>query len=224
MEASSHGGASRTGHQGGLGGAASNAVGGHQGGLGGAGSNAVGGAAGSTTTFEGWEGEQPQEVRNAGIPTKERMWALIDDIVIPGGVEAGDDRPKYERFASAACGTGTGTRSGFKNLAVKREQKQVIYDYATVQGYSCKKCRSMGQHQLALRPPGYLECVLRAGPGVTSFPDGCTREDDYVVYTEEQKELLMRSGFKPVKVHYFKPDFPLPEGITNVCVCLSCHQ
>ena len=94
--------------------------------------------------------------------------------------------------------------------------KQVIYDYATVQGYSCKKCRTMGQHQLALRPPGYLECVLRAGPQVTSFPDGCGREDDYVVYNDEHKELLMKSGFTPVRVHYFKPDVPLPEGIRNV--------
>lgn len=219
MEASSHGGASRTGHRGGLGGAGSNSVGGHQGGLGDAGSNAVGGAASSTTTFEGWAGEEQQEVRNACIPTKEKVWDLIDSIVIPGGVATDDDRPKYERFASAACGTGTGTRSGFKNLARKRESKQVIYDYSTVQGYSCKKCRSMGQHQLALRPPGYLECVLRAGPAVTSFPDGCGREDDYVVYNEEQKELLMSSGFIPVKVHYFKPDVPLPEGNINVPVC-----
>ena len=139
MEASSHGGASRTGHQGGFGGAGSNAGGGAAGAgsnaVGGAGSNAGGGAAGagsnavgaagSTTTFEGWAGEQSQEVRNTGIPTQQKVWDLIDSIVIPGGVAPDDERPKYERFAAAACGTGTGTRSGFKNLAQKRESKQV---------------------------------------------------------------------------------------------------
>lgn len=166
----------------------------------------------SGTGFEGWEGEHDEGARTVGVLSHQQMFDLVDKVMFRGEVAAGDKRPIGERFASAAVGKGAGTQSGFKSLAQKRKAKQVVNDYSTVQGYRCSNCRRFSVHDLAVRPPGYLEIVLRPGPNVQSYPPGMGPDDDYVVYEQDHKEQLERAGFKLVKMHFFKPGLPLPAG------------
>ena len=167
-------------------------------------------------SFTGWEREE-RSTAQTGNMTMEALGVLVDAVVMPNRTTDEDKRPISERFAVAAWGKGQGTDSGFKKLARKRKEKDVQSEYSTVQGYTCVRCKKLSTHDIALRPPGYLETILRPGPKVSSFPEGCAKDDLHVVYNDEHKEHLERAGYEVVaRVHYYKPGVPLPAGFEAI--------